>query len=430
MLSGARQRSFATFTISLTVVVAAGCAALPTPTGSDVLASLRSQAPPTNAPSPSPTYPPGAFSLTGAMTDDINAGDTATLLPDGRVLIAGGRSPYPANVTVASAEVYDPKTGSFVGTGSMTSSRTGATATLLPDGKVLIAGGSTESGSDLATAELYDPELGVFAETGSMAFARWGATATLLSNGRVLIAGGGETPPGTNDSVGLASAELYDPESGTFGATGSMKSGRFSYTATLLNDGRVLAAGGLSVYTSLGDHTTKVGVLASAELFDPETGKWTKTGSLSSGLPGDPDCASNTTGPDGRHQVGRYDHTATLLGDGRVLVAGGSCYGYLMTADIYDPTTGTFTINKGIEIPRGYHAAALLSNGKVLLVGGVTGNGTTNAVVAEIYDPATDAFSRTGSLSRAAARFVTATPLRDGRVLVTENGGVAELYWP
>jgi hypothetical protein len=219
---------------------------------------------------------------------------------------------------MSSAEVYDPKAGTFSPTGSLLHPSRDADATVLADGRVLIVGGDSghdfESGLFLASAELYEPKTGTFSATGSMATARDFPTATLLADGRVLVAGG-LTSSGT-----LASAELYEPKTGTFTATGSMGTPRVFATATLLADGRVLIAGGLS--SQLGN------ALASAEVYDPKTSTFTATGSM--GTP-------------------RVFATATLLADGRVLVAGGdagpgfSSGNYLRSAELYDPKTGTFS---------------------------------------------------------------------------------------
>ena len=282
--------------------------------------------------SSAPTQAHGAFSPTGSMTE-VRYGHTATLLSDGRVLITGGNNLNRRSMRdpagIALAELYDPNTGQFSGTGSMTTSRVGHTATLLADGHVLIAGGY-EGLTGGATAELFDPKTGKFSGTGSMTSTRRGGTATLLSDGRVLVAGGGD------GSASSASAELYDPATGAFSATGSMATARMADTATLLPNGRVLIAGGrggialdlasAEVYdpktgqfsaTLLGDgHVLLVGNPRAAELYDPKTGRFSVSGSM-------PDWC--------------VEHTATLLSDGRVLVAGGHSSSFFASAEIYQP---------------------------------------------------------------------------------------------
>jgi N-acetylneuraminic acid mutarotase len=201
---------------------------------------------------------------------------TATLLPDGRVLVVGGIG---SGGPLPSAELYDPLTGSWTATGSMNEARSLHTTTLLLDGKVLVIGGSSNSGS-LASAELYDPRTGSWTATGSMIEARLGyVPATLLPDGRVLVVGGDSATrvvqpdvggPGP-DSLTLASAELYDPRSGSWTATGSMTEARRGHTLTLLPNGAVLVAGGYR------NDSSGTRLLASAELYDPITGTWTAT---------------------------------------------------------------------------------------------------------------------------------------------------------
>jgi len=232
------------------------------------------------------------------------------LLPSGKVLIAGGDPG--SYLTTNSAELYDPATGTFTPTGSLaTTTRGQHMAVLLSNGKVLIVGGGSWDwgGSILSSAELYDPATGTFTATGSMATARIAFAATLLSTGKVLVAGGE-----TCCYPILGSAELYDPAAGTFTPTGSLNTSRDSHTATLLSNGTVLVAAG---YHGPGD-----AAITSAELYDPAAGTFTPTGSL------------NTA---------RNQHTATLLNNGVVLMAGGSdsSGNALASAELYEPNTLT-----------------------------------------------------------------------------------------
>lgn len=236
-----------------------------------------SSAPSNSAASAPPPQPVGIFSATGNMIFP-HASHTATLLTNGKVLVAGNGInnnpvappyPFPNDLITANAELYDPATGSWSAINSMTTARCSATATLLPNGKVLVAGGVTAfSGTYTASAELFDPVTGIWS-SGSMASSRASHTATLLSTGKVLIAGGANAA-GTINTV-----ELYDPALATWTATGNMVSARSSHTATLLPNGKVLVAGG-----AVGG----VGTVATAELYDPAKGLWTATGNMVSDL--------------------------------------------------------------------------------------------------------------------------------------------------
>jgi galactose oxidase-like protein/Kelch motif protein len=313
----------------------------------------------------------GTFTATGAMAT-ARGFDTATLLNDGRVLFAGGSRSNWADQGpfFASAELYDPTTGTFSPTGSMATGRNLHTATLLLDGRVLITGGNDAYGHSLASAELYDPKTGTFSPTGSMATARGFHTATRLADGRVLIAGGDSA--GWSAGHGLASAEIYDPKTGTFSPTGPMTESRGSHVATLLPDGRVLITGGV-------DSNGRAS-LASAELYDPKTGKFTPTGSMADG---------------------RTFHAAALLEDGRVLVTGGVHTGldyaapFLASAEIYDPKAGTFTPTGSMTDGRIAQTATLLPDGHVLVAGGF--DGKADVTTAELYDPESGTFKSTGS---------------------------------
>ena len=311
----------------------------------------------------------GAFSRTGPLAA-ARGYSTATRLSDGRVLIAGG-NPHQWQFDgpfLASAELYDPKTGTFGPTGPLATARNLHTATLLSDGRVLIVGGNDTGAHALASAELYDPKTGTFSPTGSLVTARGFHTATRLSDGRVLIAGG--TSVGWNGAPFLASAEIYDPKTGKFAATRPMAVARGSHTAALLSDGRVLITGGTDVGTRS---------LASAELYDPKTGRFSATGSMA---------------------AARTFFEATLLADGRVLVTGGDPAGwgydgpFLASAEIYDPKTGLFAATGAMADRRTYHTATLLSDGRVLVTAGYGDGGPLAS--AEIYDPATATFSPAG----------------------------------
>ena len=320
------------------------------------------------------------FVLTGSL-NTARASHTSTVLNNGMVLIAGG---YNGNV-LASAELYNPATGTFTPTGSLKTARLYHTATLLNNGRVLIVGGNAENGNILASAELYNPATGTFTPTGSLNTARELHTATMIQgamiNGMVLIAGG------QGSGGALASAELYNPTTGTFAATGSLNTARLYHTATLLNDGTVLIAGG---YDNNGN------ISASAELYNPATATFTPTLSL------------NTA---------RYRHTATLLNSGMVLIAGGedSNGNALASAELYNPAAGSFAIDGSLNTARILHTATLLNNGTDLMTGGYGSSAYLTA--AELNDPATETFAPTGSLN--IGRYLhTASLLNNGMNLI------------
>ncbi len=304
------------------------------------------------------------------------SGHTATLLPDGKVLIAGGMRRN--QDFYKSAELFDPATGKFQPTGEMSIGRVGQVAVLLPSGKVLIAGGWVGMGGT-DSAELYDPATGKFTVIAKMTSPRGRPSATLLANGDVLIAGGER-----RDNEPLASAEIFHVKTLSFQATGSMHHARISHTATLLQDGHVLISGGYAD-----------GVESGAELYDPKNGTFTETGSL---------------------RTARCKHTAGLLSDGRVLIAGGSdsrgWNGNLNSAEVYDPRTATFTAAAAMNDSRFKlpDEAVQLPSGKLLIAGG--------SKRVEVFDSASGKFLLAAGQMDAPWHFLSETKLRDGSVLL------------
>ncbi|HEY3912566.1 MAG TPA: kelch repeat-containing protein [Stellaceae bacterium] len=338
---------------------------------------------------------------------------TATPLLNGKVLIAGGQTSGNRGAPVAarSTELYDPATDRFAAGPPMNAIRTLATATLLPNGRVLIAGGYAFPNpvETVAGTELYDPGSNTFAAaaaTPAMNVARAAATATLLPDGKVLIAGGSNYVLGT----GLTSAELYDPYANTFtpaAFTPVMNAGRSFATATLLPNGKVLIAGGV------GSDPKDALPLKSTELYDSLTNSFAPA-------------ASTPT-----MHTPRMDATATLLPNGKVLIAGGNEARYitdpnsvrpLKTAELYDPATNTFADTSSPMVAARFLATAtLLPNGKVLIAGGVGEHGQVLDST-ELYDPATDSFTASSPM-RGARDGATAAVLPDSQVLIV--GGQA-----
>jgi hypothetical protein len=320
------------------------------------------------------------------------SGHTATLLPNGKVLIAGGAS---ARI----AELYDPTSGTFSATaGLMTAARSGHIATLLGNGKVLIAGGNLGVSADQpSTGEVYDPSTETFTSAGIETGFRYDFTAAHLPSGAVLLVGG------SDGSTASSTAEVFDPIAGTFTATEGMNASRQNTTATLLPTGQVLVAGGYHV--SLGASA----YLSTAELYDAKTGVFTATNEPLI--------------------VGRAAETATLLGYDQyrkvLLVGGVGDVGELTSTELYDPMTGWFQASGPTHNPRYYHTATLLPDGNVLVTGGVSA-----PTSAEVYDAIGGGFGA-GSTMTTGRWHHTATLLQDGKVLIAggDTTGTAELFW-
>lgn len=297
----------------------------------------------------------------------------------------------------------------FKATGRMAGPRIAHTATLLSNGIVFLAGGTDGSGTPIATAEMFNPATGTFSPTGSMGTARAHFAATLLcdlsslpcNDNRVLVTGGLDT-----NGQPLATAEIYDPRTGKFSpTTGAMLFVHAAHTATLLKTGKVLVAGWGN---------------AVAELFDPATGTFAQTGSMA---------------------TARVGHTATLLSSGKVLVTGGiqgvpPATTTLAEAELYDPSSGSFTATVGtLATARQSHTASLLSDGTVLVTGGLDSNNHALAS-AEVFNPSTQMFTATKDSMATARANHTATVLNDKTVLVTggDDGSgplsTAEVYDP
>ena len=373
-------------------------------------------------------YDPAGGTWTAAAGIGERKRHSATLLPDGRVLMAGGAHAGTGGLHLG-AVYYNPATNVAALSGAMTQARAGHTATLLPGGRVLVVGGQGASGPltapetlwpggapatrNLATRPTvdhaiatpladgtvlvagglrnsngapplrYDPVGDAWASAGTPAVGwRQFHTQTLLADGRVLAAGG----QGTSDT--LASAELYAPVANTWAATPDMAQPRHYHTATLLPGGGVLAAGGRGVVNDAAS------TLAQAEVYQPAQNRWVSAAPM---------------------PAPRAFHTATLLKNGRVLVAGGlSAAGQLASAALYDPAANTWTAAASMLQARNGHSATLLADGRVLVAGGYGGSYLNSA---EIYDPATDTWGAVPTMSEAHA-YHTATLLPDGRVLV------------
>jgi galactose oxidase-like protein len=304
----------------------------------------------------------GDFISTGRLITRRDA-HTATLLPNGKVLVTGGEEVNEVgfSVVLSSAELYDPGTGRFSPTGSMAAGRELHSATLMSNGKVLIAGGEDARGYAITRAETYDPALGSFIATDSLSVGRYGQTATAFANGEVLLAGG-ERIDEDGFNVVLSSVEIYNPTTGRFHPTGSMHVARKHHTATLLRDGRVLIVGG---------EDNNGHALETAELYNPFSGTFHSAGRMLSA-----------------HDSG----TATLLNDGRVLIAGGFSGPSGVTAgvELYDPVSSSFEGTDSMHFAREFFSATLLSDGRVLMVGGFGFNASTGFDVigpCEIYTP-------------------------------------------
>ena len=348
-----------------------------------------------------------SWTSTGSMRT-ARASHTAVLLPNGSLLVAGGTGDN--NNALATSELYNSASGTWASTGDMNVARVSARAVLLSNGTVLVMGGCIVNdclGSTTRSAEIYTPGTGKWTVTGSMMKARAEFVAVLLPTGKVLVAGGC-TSYNANGCVGVTTgAELYNPATGTWSSTGALRAARMATTATVLTTGKALIAGG---------QTAASDALGSSELYNPATGTFSLTGRLI---------------------TPRSGHTATLLKSGFVLMAGGENVNGISTlkAEVYNPATGTYTATGNMPANRQEHTAVLLPTGIVLVAGGNNVNLTTTTALASsaTYNPATGTWTAASSMKAARADH-TATLLANGHVLAAggdnTNGELssAELY--
>ena len=314
----------------------------------------------------------------------------AVVLPSGKVLVVGGHSQVNRDF-IASAELYDPVTDLWTQTAPLPSAHR-YIAVLLKTGEVLVVGDDTTSLAT-PTAYLYNEATANWTAAGNPSIARYSGTATLLNNGRVLLVGGYNNGCCNGPKATYKSAEIYNPKKNKWSLTASMSDRRLGHTATLLPSGKVLVAGG-TIRDPIIPHN-------SAEIYDPDTDTWSPTGPM--------------TTP-------RFFHKATLLPSGKVLVTGGfkdEAGGALASAEIYDPATGNWTAIAPMTFRRGRHTAVLMSSGKVLITGGLTNNNDTTSALdsAELYDPASGTWSSAGTMTGKRAQHI-AVLLGSDRVFV------------
>lgn len=345
-------------------------------------------------PDPTPKPPTGAGWAPAGSMQTPRYDHTATLLSTGRVLVAGGEGARGS--ALASCELFDPATGTWAPTGDMVMASREHVASLLRDGRVLLISLMGEG------VELYDPTSARWSTAAQLLTPRTSFAVTVLLDGRVLVTGGQATE--STDVGALASAEVFDPATETWDTVEPMRGARWDHAATLLADGRVLVTGGRRSSTA-----GSAPALASAELFDPQTGAWSE--------------ATSMAGP-------RARHVALLLDDGTVLVASGGDLLSEVPDERFDPATGTWQPT-GATAPFAVRAAVRLSDGRVLLIGGLLETRIWT------YDPQDWLAAPTAVDSQHKAGAAT-TLLQDGRLLVSggnlfgtvEAFAAAQLYAP
>ncbi len=346
--------------------------------------------------------PAGSFTGTGGMQAGPRAQHDSVLLADGRVLVVGGHGTI-SGAALATAEVYDPSTGTWSAAGTMAQGRSGTTSNRLPDGRVLVAGGSL-FGTMHASTEIWNPATLSFTPGPSMSTPRGGHVGITLADGRILVAGGATW---TDTPVAAISAEIYDPSTNSWSATGSMLHRRLNHAAALLADGRVLVAGG-------GDGAPsgyRGGVLC--EIYDPATGTFSAAASMAA--------------PRGNFRVAR-------LPDGRVLAVGGdrnATGAVIHAAEVYDPAADAWSPAGTTASGGTFPSLAVLADGRALAAGGTIDAGAFSEAPgsgADLFDPATLSFAPLPPMTTV-RRGHSATLLSDGTVLLA-GGYVSHTTYP
>ena len=333
-------------------------------------------------------YGDSVFTIAKGEMSDRRKDHVVLLMPDGKVMVVGGRSSSATQQRVPrlkSAELYDPATEEWTYLAEMINTLSAAgrespAGSVLQDGRVFITGGQNSSNDPLKTSELYDLKTDTWTKGPKPLSWIQRHTHTLLDDGRVIIIGG------TDDLSQLKKTAFFDPATDTITKLAEMATGRSNHTATLLLDGRILVTGGGK--RELSDATD------TAELYDPEADTWSSAG---------------------RMNEARLSHTAHLLPDGKVLVTGSK--GKLATSEVYDPETNSWSTTCPMMIGRSDHSGSLLTDGRVLVSGGEGNIDST-----EIYDPWTGEWSPGPKLNVSRNRHMQIT-LQDGSVLITGGQG-------
>ena len=363
----------------------------------------------------------GGWTATGSM-NVARIGHVSNRLLDGRVLVAGG---YDGSRELTSAEIFDPTTGTWTTTGSMVD-RCGSHSLLLSSGKVLVFGSWTN-------CQLYDPLTGTWVATGPMNYARSASAAVLLKSGKVLVTGG------TINPYSSSSAEIYDPLSGVWTMINPMSNIRYGHTASLLNNGKVLVAGGDTITFGVSVHSN------TCELYDPEFGTWTTTGSMNTfrdshyaildslgnilviGGAASLESYNPTTGSwttVGNLLQTRRGFISILLNNSKILVSGGTNGGWQMlsSSEYFNPAGGESTVAGSMNLPRGYASWTLLKSGKVLVVGGSSlTSGNSPLASAELFSYPPTIVTHPASVTLNQGRLAT--------FVTTSSGGDLTYQW-